>query len=232
MASPYLQFDKLTSLAAGGGYSENPYLSQMSAAFLLSACLYLRSRWLWQNPIEPIDDTTYENILEMIEQAEYDLMTQYAIGSIIPSICLQTAANLLLLDGQSVSQADYPVLTTCVPAAWLSGGDINLPDMVETGLFGATDSSDAGTIVGENAVTLDVSEIPSHTHIQNPHTHTYNQANVVTTAAGLEVALASLVTVLPAVTTAAVATNQNTGGDGSHNNVQQSLLTYYYIVAG
>lgn len=230
MASPYLQFSILTTLAMQGGYSENPHLSQNSAVFLLSACLYLRERWLWQNPISPIDDTTYNQILEMIEQAEADLMTSYAVGSIISSICTQTGSNLQLLDGSSLLVSDYPELASCVPASWIVGTDIVLPDMASKGLFGADIPSSVGTLVGENDHTLTESEMPSHTHTQNPHQHTYTGTTITPTAAGLEPALASLVTPLPNVTGQATATNNNTGGDSPHNNVQESLQVFYYLV--
>jgi len=232
MASPKLQFDKLTALATQGGYSENPHLSQLSAVLLLSACWVLRERWLWQKPINPITDVTYQNIVEMIEQCESDLMTQYAIGSIIPSICPLTGSNLILLDGSSVLQADYPVLTSCVPSSWLVGLNIDLPDMNDAGLFGTDDSLEVGQFVGENDVTLAESEMPTHTHIQNPHQHSELTVNSIPTAAGLEPALASLVNVIPTVTGLTTAVNQNTGGGGSHNNIQNSMQVYYYIVGG
>lgn len=232
MASPFLEYDKLTALAAQGGYSENPHLSQASAVFLLSACWYLRDRWIWQNPIDPIDNVTYQNILEMIQTAEAELMTQYAVGSIIPSICIQTASNLLLLDGQVVAQADYPSLAACVPSGWLTGANIQLPDMLDAGLFGTDDNLQVGGFTGENAVTLVESEMPAHTHTQQPHSHSYTQPVSTPTAAGLEPALASLVTTPPSITGNATAINNSTGGDQPHNNVQRSMLTYYYIVAG
>lgn len=231
MASPYLQFDKLTALATDGGYSGNPHLSQMSAVFLLSACTYLRERWLWQNPLTPIDDTTYNNIQEMIDQCEADLMTQYAIGSFLPSVCEQNDPNLLLCDGSSILSSEYPELAACVPASWISGAMIDLPDLVSGGLFGATDSSDVGTIVGENEVTLTENEMPVHTHTQNPHSHGYATNTATPTAAGLEPALASLVTPSAGTTAAVTATNNNAGNSDPHNNVQRSLLVYWYIVA-
>lgn len=231
MASPYLQFGKLQALAAGGGYNSSPALSQLSAVFLLSACTYLQEQWLWQNPIAPIDDTTYQDILSMIAQAEADLMTSFAIGQIIPSIGdLSSNDNLLRLDGSTVLQVDYPALAAVVPSAWLVGADIQLPDMREKSLHG-DDTTNVGAIVGENSVTLQIGEMPSHTHMQDAHSHGYTLAVSTPTAAGLEPALASLVTVTPSVTGTSVATNQNTGGDQPHNNVPESLAVYWYIVA-
>lgn len=232
MASPYLQFDKLTALATQGGYSENPHLSQMSAVFLLSACWYLQQQWIWQSPLQPISDATWNDIMQMIQTCEGELMTQYAVGSIIPSICEQNGSNLLLLDGSSVLASEYPQLAACVPAAWISGAMIDLPDMTDAGLFGTDDNLLIGGFAGENAVTLDESEMPSHTHTQQPHSHTYVQPVVTPITAGIEPVPGSLTTPTPTVTGSTVAVNNATGGDQAHNNVQRSLLVYYYIVAG
>ena len=231
MASPFLQYGKLTALAVQGGYSTNPRLSQDSAVFLLSACVYLREKWLWQNPINPIDNAEYNLILKLIEKAEYDLMTQYAIGTIIPSICIQNEDNMLELNGQAVQQSDYPLLTSCVPIAWLSGSDIVLPDMSDAGLFGTDSPLNTGLFVGSNDHVLTESEMPSHTHTQNPHSHSEIIPSVTPTGAGPVVAGASIVIPTPSVTGITTATNNNSGGDAPHNNVQRSLTVHYYIVS-
>lgn len=231
MASPYIQYDKLLALSTEGGYTTSPALSQLSAVFLLSACCVMYMRWLWQSPIAPIDDTTYENILTMIAQAEAELMIAVDIGTIVPSVSdLSGTDRYLRLDGALVAQADYPELTDVVPDGWLVGADIQLPDMRETSLHG-DDDTNVGEIVGENEVTLLVGQIPSHTHIQNAHAHNFATVTATPTAAGLEPALASLVTPSVGVTDAVTATNQNTGGDESHNNVPESLAVYWWIVA-
>lgn len=231
MGSPFVQYDDLVTLASDGGYNLTPALSQLSAVFLLSACEYLYSRWLWQSPIDPISDIQYDEIVSMIQGAQAELMSNYQLGSILSTICVKTDPNLLLMDGQSIAQADYPELANCVPSTWLSGANIILPDMSYRGLFGAIDAMSLGTFVGENSHTLTIDEIPEHTHVQNAHSHNYSQAISTPTAAGLEPALASLVNNTPATTSPTVAINQNTGGSQSHNNIQNSLLVYHYIVA-
>jgi len=231
MASPYLDFTELETLAMQGGYSQSPALSQMSAVFLLSACWFLQQRWIWQSPLLPISNAEWESIQAMIETAESDLMSNFKIGSLMPSICEQSSPILLLLDGQTVLQADYPDLADCVPSSWLSGANINLPDMSERGLFGSDSLANVGNFVGENSHTLTIGEMPSHTHTQNPHQHTEVIPSVVPTAAGLEPALASLVTPTPSTTGLTTATNNNTGNDESHNNIQASLNVLWYIVA-
>lgn len=231
MASPYIQFAELIALAADGGYNPSPALSQLSAVFLLSSCWVMRMRWLWQNPIAPITDSEYEDILEMIEQAEADLMTSFAIGQIIPSVGdLSSNINLLRLDGSTVLQADYPALAAIVPASWLVGADIQLPDMREKSLHG-DDTTNVGTIVGENDVTLTINEMPAHSHTQQPHSHSYSLTTAIPTAAGLEPTFADLTTNVPSSTGLTTAINNDTGGDQPHNNVPESLTVFWWIVA-
>lgn len=230
-STPYIALSDIQLLASVGGYNPSPALSQSSAVFLLSSCQVMRLRWIWQSAINPIDDSEYQSIIELIELAESDLMTSFAIGQIIPSVVdLSSNTSLLALDGQSVLQTDYPELSSVVPASWLVGLNIDLPDMSEKSLHGEN-GSNLGDIVGENNVTLDVSEIPSHNHTQNPHQHSEFTVSSIPTAAGLEPALASLVTIVPTVTGLTTATNNYTGGDGSHNNVPESLSINYWIVA-
>lgn len=206
-------------------------LSDLSAVFLLSACRVMTMKWLWQSPLEKITDAEYQQILQMIAETEYSLMSGFAIGQIMPTVSdLSSYINVLALDGSTVLQADYPELTGVVPASWLVGADIQLPNMNETGVHGE-DGTNLGDVVGENAVTLQISEIPSHTHVQNAHSHSYTQTSAIPTAAGLEPTFADLTTNFPSVTGNTVATNQNTGGDGAHNNIPRSLAVRWWIVA-
>ena len=231
MASPYIQYQKLTALAVNGGYNPAPSLTQLSAVFLLSSCTVMRMQWLWQNPIAPITPGEYQDILDMIDQAEADLMTSFAIGQVIPSVAdLSGNDNLLRLDGSSVATSDYPELAAAVPAFWIVGSDIQLPDMREKSLHG-DDTTNLGDIVGENTVTLTVAEMPGYSHTQQPHSHSYATVAATPTAAGLEPALASLVTPSAGTTSPATAINNDTGGDGAHNNVPESLAVYWFIVA-
>lgn len=226
----HLYYDQLIALADVGGYSITTRLSELTGVFLLSACLVLQEKWLWQTPLLPISDSEYQNILSMIEQAEYELMTSFAIGQIIPSIAdLSSDENLLMMNGQTISGLDYVDLFNVVPNSWKSGIDITLPDMSQTGVFG--ENGDIGDIIGENSVQLQISEMPQHTHIQDGHQHS-EIIPVVTASAGGEIpATASIVVASPSSTGVTIATNQSTGGDGSHNNIQKSLAVYWFIVA-
>lgn len=231
MGSPLIQYSDVAALAAVGGYSTIAALDNLSAAFLLSSCLVMRQRWLWQSPLVKISDATWQDINSMIDEAVYQLMSNFAVGQIIQSVAdLSSYDQVLELDGSTVLVADYPTLASVVPASWIVGSDINLPDMSDAGIFGDGVGS-VGTFFGENDVTLTESEMPVHTHIQNSHTHTEVIPSIIPTAAGLEPALASLVTAVPSITGATVATNQTAGSGNSHNNIQRSLLVKWWIIA-
>lgn len=225
-----LYYGDLLSLSTDGGYSVITRLSEMTAAFLLSACVPLRDREMWESPISPITDTEYTNILAMIENAEYELMSSFAIGQIISTVTdISSNPNVLPMDGSTIDGNDYPELLSSVPMSWVSGTDITLPNMSEKGVFG--ENGDIGDIIGENSVILSVGELPSHTHTQNPHTHSEIIPAITPTAGGEIPATASLVVASATVTGSTTATNNNTGNDEAHNNIQASLSVFWWIVA-
>jgi microcystin-dependent protein len=190
----------------------------------------MQERWLWQNPLFRITDQTYQDILDMIAQAEFELMNNILIGSIFPSVSSDISDDWLLLDGSLIAQADYPELTSVVPASWLISSDIQLPDMTSKGLFG-TNGAGLGEEIGENDHVLTVGELASHNHSQNPHSHSYTLTTGTPTAAGIEPAFADLTFQAPSITGSATASNNPTGSDEAHNNIQASLTVNWFIVA-
>jgi len=227
-----LFFDDIVTSASQGGYVATLRLSSLTSVFLLSACWVLRDRQLWQNSIDPITNGEYDNIISMIQDAEYELMNDIALGAIFASIAdLSAYDNVLLLDGQTIAQADYPTLTAVVPASWLVATDIILPSMNNAGLFGKNASaSNLGAFRGQNTVSLTESEMPSHNHDQVAHGHSTVIPVVIPTGAGPIVAGASVVTPTPSVTGLFKASNIAAGGGGAHENVQRSLNIFWYIV--
>jgi microcystin-dependent protein len=84
-----------------------------------------------------------------------------------------------------------------------------------------------GEKYGEKTHVLSIAEMPSHTHIQNPHDHNGGFAYPYVTAAWGLVAVSAktgpyygfMLSTSPATT----ATNQNTGGGTAHNVIQPSI---------
>jgi len=95
----------------------------------------------------------------------------------------------------------------------------------------------AGETVGYETHTLSITEMPSHTHIQNSHYHaTSNKTNntgnttnraVVNADAHGDMSYWNFGTA-PGYSQAVTPTNQNSGGGGAHNNIQPSVVAYVW----
>lgn len=143
-------------------------------------------------------------------------------------------------------QQDAPKPTDVLQALWpvdsiyLSAGDVNPADLFGFGTwvaFGAgrmlvgIDAAQAEFDAlletgGAKTVTLTAAQMPSHTHVQNAHSHV-QQVNSATTGAlsGYTPDTSSSGPVASGYSTAtATAVNQSTGGDGAHPNLPPYLV--------
>jgi microcystin-dependent protein len=110
-----------------------------------------------------------------------------------------------------------------IPQGWtLCNGNYGAPDLRDRFVIGAEGTYPVGGEGGEATHTLTVAEMPSHTHIQNPHRHAYSNGSD-TTSSGYA---ANTNNGSPTqYTENETAINQSTGGGAAHNN----LPPYYAL---
>jgi microcystin-dependent protein len=144
------------------------------------------------------------------------------IGVLFPFAGLALPSYALPCDGASYLRSDYPALYAAIGVIWgsVDATHFNVPNLAQS-VLGApgdygTGAVTVGAQVGELSHTLTPSEMPTHSH----SVHQF-----INTAAGLEVAFASLDTTLPLSSTGSA------GGGAPHNNVQLTTVVQWGIVA-
>lgn len=161
-----------------------------------------------------------------VAQIPVGVMMDWAPGGAAP-------AGWLLASGQEISRVTYALLFTAIGTTYGAGDEattFNIPDSrgrVTAGIDPTSGSPTGGRIVnnapalggvgGAETVTLDVTQIP-------PHTHTYSSWSAAATAANP-----------PAAGPSNEATTPNTGSTGGglpHNNMQPYILMPKIIYAG
>ena len=147
----------------------------------------------------------------------------YPVGSIYMSATLSTADQV----------------NAALGGTWVAWGSGRVPVGVNTSDSSFNTVEKTG---GEKTHKLSTAEMPSHTHVQNAHNHTQNPhghnfryaANMGGGAyhgpnsSGNEKGWDTWVRNTTATNNATTATNQKTGGDGAHNNLQPYITCYMY----
>jgi microcystin-dependent protein len=168
------------------------------------------------------------------------------IGLIHPFGAVIAPLGYLLCDGSSYPTADYPELYAVIGATYGAVGvNFNVPNLIDRVPIGSGSTYTIADVGGETSHTLVTSEIPNHNHsASNPtvidptHSHAEITAipTVITIGAGVPApsAIPSVGVTAPALTGISVLAPAigNTGGDGSHNNLQPYLAVPYIIYAG
>lgn len=204
-------------------------------ALFKGAILPLTYAQSWEQVLGITPEQASSVFLEMYDGITFETdRTCRMIGEIILwSTDTSPNSNWLLCDGSSLLRANFPDLFAVIGTTY-GASDVshfNLPDMrgnVPIGQDGSTYV--VGNTLGEVSHTLVTSEIPSHTHTDIGHVHTEITA---TPSIGAAITGVPIPSAIPGVgvTGSSNASLTNTGGDGSHNNIQPSLVLSYLIVA-
>ena len=170
-----------------------------------------------------------ETVINMIKKS-------YPAGSISMYAGSTAPTGYLLCDGSAVSRTTYADLFTAIGTTYGTGDGsttFNVPNVkgkVPVGRDGADTSFDTlGETGGEKTHTLTTTEMPSHTHIQNPHNHGIRyKAGGGSGYATVEDG-GTPYTQHDSFIYDTTATNQNTGGGEAHNNLQPYIVFNYII---
>lgn len=169
----------------------------------------------------------------MIATYKFMNFNPFPPGMIFPFGATAAPDGYLLCDGSSYAAADYPELFAAIGYSFGGAGtDFNVPALVNNVVVGAGDLYALAATGGESDVTLDVTAMPSHTHSDLGHQHTIPLVTSLPAQAGVGFAGDVTVPVVTSLTGISFANNQNTGGDGSHNNLQPYQAITYIIYAG
>jgi len=188
---------------------------------------------------------TADAFRDMLVRFFGDDCMQDPVGTIMAYVGESAPSGFLLCDGAQYPQADYPDLYAVVGDVWggADSGFFRVPDLkgrvpvgrdINTGEF-----QEIGDVGGATTVTLSTSQIPAHTHVQDAHAHSirYGVTNnngakfMIANGGSQDASVAGSMGADDGTATIAskTATNQNTGGGGSHDNLPPYAVINYII---
>lgn len=174
-----------------------------------------------------------EEAMKTLEGIIFMAFNPIPVGEIRTMPTFVVPDGFLACDGASYAEDDYPELFAVIGGNFGSSpGHFNVPNLLNLTVIGSGDIYAAGDTGGESTVTLDVLEMPNHSHDDTGHTHTYTPPGVTGLAVAPGEVPFTLPNLIPTLTGSASANITSTGGGEAHNNMQPFMALNYVIYAG
>lgn len=160
-----MRLSEIQSLAAEGGYAGLSFLSQETAACILSAAVWLHREYAWIGDEHNLSESELDEIDELVSTLEYEVM-QAAIGTIILNVKKTPTPGTLQCNGLTYLKADYPELYDVLNEEFIiSPIEFKVPSMTAKYPAGVSTFGEIGDEGGANSKIFSVSEMPEHPHI-------------------------------------------------------------------
>jgi microcystin-dependent protein len=190
--------------------------------YILGALWILTEKDLYES--DGVNSALYASNLLALFQVGSECAVPLPVGLIFNYASSSVPEGCLECDGATYLKATYPELTTALGAAYsVDATHFRVPDMrgraaIGKGTGSGLTARTLDSAVGAETHTLTSAQIPAHTHnVTATNTNGAGGSNIART-----------ITPGTAFTFASAA---NTGGDGSHNNMQPSRALGFCIVA-
>lgn len=202
-------------------------LSPVTRNLVIDALQLMLPRWAWG----AVSDAEWD----VIEAAVSNALVETDMNLMVGAVLWRAGGireNELLCDGSQYNRVDYPDLYDVLDIAFIVDSDhFTVPDLMDRFILGEG-ANIVGDTGGNETHTLTVDEMPSHSHDNTPHAHTYYPPTInldLESPGAPDIQGAGLGP--PAQTSADGISIAATGGDEAHNNMPPYLVLTPVIVA-
>lgn len=140
----------------------------------------------------PDDTVDYPRDMEALARAIDPNAVAVIVGEIRSFGLAAAPARWVPCDGRALEQADYPELFEGLGSRWNTGGEsptqFRVPAIADRAIVGAGPTHAVGSTWGAEAVTLNTSQIPSHSHTGATGTDYPDHVHYVSAYTGTETA--------------------------------------------